>query len=107
MMYIVYIDIKLFYIISYRELLYRDICLYRVYCTSLLRTYMYICSHVCHVYICYLLFNLFDSLTGGRTLLIANTSTLLKTAQLYEFQAETSQDKEKYVYVCQICKTMI
>ena len=62
---------------------------------------------VCHVYTCYLLFNLFDSLTGGRTLFIANTSTLLKTAQLYEFQAETSQDKEKCVYVCQICKTMI
>ena len=37
MMYIVYIDIKLFYIISYRELLYRDICLYRVYRTSLVR----------------------------------------------------------------------
>ena len=36
MMYIVYIDIKLFYIISYRELLYRDICLYRVYHTSLI-----------------------------------------------------------------------
>ena len=35
MMYIVYINIKLFYIISYRELLYRDICLYRVYRTSL------------------------------------------------------------------------
>ena len=59
------------------------------------------------MYTCYLLFNLFDSLTGGRTLFIANTSTLLKTAQLYEFQAETSQDKEKYAYICQICKTMI
>ena len=51
------------------------------------------------MYTCYLLFNLFDSLTGGRTLFIANTSTLLKTAQLYEFQAETSQDKEKYAYI--------
>ena len=47
------------------------------------------------------------SLTGGRTLFIANTSTLLKTAQLYEFQAETSQDKERYACICQICKTMI
>ena len=33
---------------------------------------------------------------GGRTFFIANTSTLLKTAQLYEFQAETPHDKEVY-----------
>ena len=33
---------------------------------------------------------------GGRTFFIANTSTLLKTAQLYEFQADTQNDKEMY-----------
>ena len=55
---------------------------------------------------CYLLFNLFDSLIGGRTFFIANTSTLLKTAQLYEFQAETSQDKEKYVVIFNTCMTV-
>ena len=38
-------------------------------------------------------------LTGGRTFFIANTSTLLKTAQLYEFQAETPKEKEMYEYV--------
>lgn len=42
---------------------------------------------------------MFDSLTGGRTFFIANTSTMLKTAQLYEFQAETPQEKEMYVYL--------
>ena len=82
----------------------RGTCIY-----SYVHICMYVCSHVCHVYtyVCYILFNLFDSLTGGRKFFFANTSTLLKTAQLYEYQAETSQDKEKCVYVCQICKTMI
>ena len=41
-------------------------------------------------------FNL-HCLVGGRTFFIANTSKLLKTAQLYQFQAETSQDKERLV----------
>ena len=35
--------------------------------------------------------------TEGKTFYIANTSTLLKTAQLYELQAETPKEKEKYV----------
>ncbi|XP_065902948.1 rho guanine nucleotide exchange factor 12-like isoform X2 [Dysidea avara] len=34
---------------------------------------------------------------GGRSFFIANTSKLLKTAQLYQFQAETSQDKERWL----------
>ena len=37
---------------------------------------------------------------GGRSFFIANTSKLLKTAQLYQFQAETSQDKERLVMLC-------
>ena len=37
-------------------------------------------------------------IAGGRTFFIANTSTLLKAAQLYEFQAETSHVKEMCVY---------
>ena len=36
------------------------------------------------------------TISGGRTFFIANTNTLLKTAQLYEFQAETPHDKEMY-----------
>ena len=42
-MYIMYIDIKLFHIISYHELLYHDIYLYRVYRTSLILTDRGVC----------------------------------------------------------------